>query len=294
MKILVTGAKGQVGTEFCKLDHADAQIIAADRAEFDMSTEARIRSYLRELRPDVIINAGAYTAVDRAEEQQEICFAINAMAPRVLAEEAATLGSMLIHYSTDYVFDGKKEGAYSEDDPVCPLGVYGRSKLEGERGIASSGARALVLRTSWVYSSHGRNFLLTMLRLAKEKPELRIVDDQVGAPTSAKAIAAATAGLVRNWASVRAESFPSGVYHMTAAGSSSWCGFALAIFARAGLQRNPAIIPITSDEYPTPAARPKNSVLSNKRFQQAFGFRLPAWQEQLDEVMAEIPAAISA
>ena len=287
MKILVTGASGQVGTEFCRIAGHLGELIAADREEFDMSEEGRIRSYLRQLRPDVIVNAGAYTAVDRAEEQHEICFAINAVAPRVLAEEAARIGAMLVHYSTDYVFDGEKSGAYEEGDPTAPLGIYGKSKEEGERGIAVSGASALVLRTSWVYSSHGSNFLLTMLRLAKERPELRIVDDQIGAPTSAKSIAAATARLVDTYAG-RKMDFPAGIYHMTAAGATSWCGFAKAIFAQAELENVPRVVPIGTAEYPTPAVRPKNSVLSNAKFEKTFGFRMAGWEEQLIEVMAEL------
>lgn len=288
MRILLTGAAGQVGTEFRMLAGALGEVIAADRAEFDMSEEGLIRSYLRDRKPDVIVNAGAYTAVDRAEEQRDICFAINATAPRVLAEEAARSGAMLVHYSTDYVFDGGKPGAYVEDDPVAPLGIYGESKAAGERGIAASGARALVLRTSWVYSIHGKNFLLTMLRLAKEKPELRIVDDQIGAPTSAKAIAEATAKLICEQSGKTGSEFPSGVYHMTAAGSTSWAGFATAILKRAALETEPKVLPIATSEYPIPARRPKNSVLSNDKFESTFGFRLRSWEEQLDEVIAEL------
>ena len=288
MRILLTGAAGQVGTEFRKIGGALGEVVAADRTEFDMSEVDRIRSYVREIKPDVIVNAGAYTAVDRAEKQREICFAINAIAPPVLAEEAARLDAMLVHYSTDYVFDGTKPGAYVEADPVAPLGVYGESKAAGERGIVVvNGAKALVLRTSWVYSAHGKNFLLTMLRLAKEKSEVRIVDDQIGAPTSAKAIAEATARLIREYSGKPAADFFSGTYHMTAAGSTSWSGFAKAIFERAD-QSRPTVIPIATAEYPTPAKRPKNSVLSNDKFDSTFGFRLKPWQQQLDEVLAEL------
>ncbi len=189
MRILLTGARGQVGTEFQKLDLGGAEILAPSRNELDLSNLQSIRTYVQAHRPEVIVNAGAYTAVDLAEKERDLCFAVNAAAPAALAEEAVGLGAMLIHFSTDYVFDGTKPGPYIETDPTRPLGVYGASKAEGEQAILATGARALILRTSWVYSLHGKNFLLTMLRLAHERPELRVVSDQIGAPTSARAIA---------------------------------------------------------------------------------------------------------
>jgi dTDP-4-dehydrorhamnose reductase len=199
----------------------------------------------------------------------------------VLAEEAAHLGALLVHYSTDYVFDGEKPEPYLESDPIHPVSVYGASKAAGEAAIAETGCRYLVLRTSWVYRAQGKNFLRTMLRLGAERPELRVVDDQIGAPTSAAAIATATARLVEQQPDP-----PSGIYHMTAAGSTSWCGFAREIFRSGMLANPPQVQAIASSEYPTPAKRPSNSVLSNDKFGLTFGFRLPHWQRQLEEVLA--------
>lgn len=227
------------------------------------------------------MNAGAYTAVDKAETDQALCYAVNATAPAVLAQETARLDALLIHYSTDYVFDGEKPDAYLESDPIHPVSVYGASKAAGEAAIGDSGARYLVLRTSWVYAAQGKNFLRTMLRLGAERSDLRVVEDQTGAPTSASAIAAATARLVDEFATPQP-----GIYHMTAAGSTSWYGFAQAIFNADVLSARPRVHPIPSSEYPTPAKRPANSVLNNDKFAHAFGFRLPTWQQQLDEVLA--------
>jgi dTDP-4-dehydrorhamnose reductase len=207
---------------------------------------------------------------------------VNATAPAVMAREAAVLGAKLVHYSTDYVFDGNKMTPYVEEDPTGPRNVYGASKLAGEQGIAAAGGEFLVLRTSWVYGNHGGNFLKTMLRLSTERPELRIVADQHGAPTSADAIADAT---VRILTRAVAGPWMSGVYHMTAAGATSWYGFAKAIFAHAA-GPTPSLVPIATAEYPTPATRPANSVLSNDKFAATFGFRLPDWNRQLDAVMA--------
>ncbi len=283
LRILLTGATGQVGTEFQKL--STGQVLAADRTTLDLSSESAIRDIVRKFKPQVIVNAGAYTAVDLAESNLESCFAINAFAPAILAEEAASLNAMLIHYSTDYVFDGASPTPYVEYEPTAPLGVYGESKLAGEQGFLAANARALILRTSWVFSNHGKNFLLTMLRLGAERPELRVVDDQIGAPTSARAIASATARLIEQHAFTPAAAFPGGVFHMTAAGSTSWCGFARAIFAAAALDPEPVVTPILTVEYPTPARRPLNSRLDNSKFAATFAFRLPSWQHQLAEVM---------
>jgi dTDP-4-dehydrorhamnose reductase len=207
-----------------------------------------------------------------------------------MAREAAALGAKLVHYSTDYVFDGSKTGAYVERDPTAPRNVYGASKLAGEEAIAEGGGEFLILRTSWVYSNHGANFLKTMLRLGAERPELRVVSDQHGAPTSADAIADATVKILKRTATVP---WVSGVFHMTAAGATTWYGFAKAIFARAAGAK-PNLIPITTADYPTPAARPANSVLSNDKFAAAFGFRLPGWEQQLDAVMAAREAEVHA
>jgi dTDP-4-dehydrorhamnose reductase len=283
MRILVTGKNGQVGSELSRLLQSRSDVHLAGRDECDLSSESSIRAAVRRVEPTVMINAGAYTAVDKAETDELHCFAVNAAAPGVLAQEAVRLDALLIHYSTDYVFNGEKSEAYLETDPISPLGVYGASKAAGEVAIAEAGARHLVLRTSWVYAAHGKNFLRTMLRLGAERRELRVVDDQTGSPTSAAAIAAATVRLVEQFAEP-----PEGIYHMTAAGSTSWCGFARAIFSAGLLASQPRVHPIPSSQYPTPAKRPTNSVLNNDKFAQTFGFRLPPWQQQLDEVLAGV------
>ncbi len=290
MRILVTGKNGQVGSEFSRLYHSPGDVVAVGRAECDLSDEHSIRDLVRRLEPAVIVNAGAYTAVDQAEVERELCYAVNATAPRVLAEEAARLGALLIHYSTDYVFNGEKPEPYLESDPINPVSVYGASKAAGEVAIAETASRYLVLRTSWVYSAHGKNFLRTMLRLGAERSELRVVDDQVGAPTSAAAIATATARLVEQYAAHGAK-LPMGIYHMTAGGSTSWCGFARAIFSADVVRVPPRVQAIPSSAYPTPAKRPANSVLSNDKFAHAFGFRLPPWQQQLQEVLTGMQVA---
>ena len=280
MRILITGKNGQVGTELSRLYHSRQDVVLTGRDECDLSNEQSIRDTVRRVKPAVILKAGAYTAVDQAEKEPGLCFAINAHAPRVLAEEAARLDALLIHYSTDYVFNGEKAEPYLETDPISPVNVYGESKAAGEAAITESATRFLVLRTSWVYGAHGKNFLRTMLRLGAERPELRVVDDQLGAPTSAAAIASATVRLVEQ------SGVPAGIYHMTAAGSTSWCGFARAIFQAGVLSSQPRVQPIASSDYPTPARRPANSVLSNDKFAHAFGFRLLTWQQQLNEVLA--------
>jgi dTDP-4-dehydrorhamnose reductase len=290
MRILITGKNGQVGSEFSRLYPPSGDVVAAGRTECDLSSEQSIRDLVRRVEPAVIINAGAYTAVDQAEVERDLCYAVNAVAPRVLAEEAARLGALLIHYSTDYVFNGEKPEPYLESDPINPVSVYGASKAAGETAIAEAAARYLVLRTSWVYSAHGKNFLRTMLRLGAERSELRVVDDQVGAPTSAVAIATATAQLVEQYATSGA-TLPVGIYHMTAGGSTSWCGFARAIFDAGVLSIPPRVQAIPSSAYPTPAKRPANSVLSNDKFAHTFGFRLPHWQQQLQGVLTGLQVA---
>lgn len=285
MRILITGKNGQVGGEFSRLYHSRGDVVLAGRDECDLTSEQSIRDLVRRVKPTVIINPGAYTAVDQAEQERELCFAVNAAAPRVLAEEAAHLGALLVHYSTDYVFDGEKSEPYLESDPVSPVSVYGASKAAGEAAIAETAGRYLVLRTSWVYRAQGKNFLRTMLRLGAERSELRVVDDQIGAPTSAAAIATATARLVERFAAPGAN-VPSGIYHMTAGGSTSWCGFARAIFSAGILSNPPRVQAIASSGYPTPTRRPANSVLSNEKFAHTFGFRLPPWEQQLEEVLA--------
>ncbi len=283
MRILVTGGNGQVGAELATQLAALGEIAVTDRAQLDLANELAVRRALRELKPEVIVNAAAYTAVDRAEAEPELAMLINARAPGVLGEEAKRLGALLVHYSTDYVFDGTKNAPYVEDDAPHPLNVYGRSKLEGERAVAASGARHLILRTSWVYGPRGRNFLFAILERARAGQPLRVVADQVGAPTSSAAIARATVELVSR---MRARSGAEGLYHLTAQGETSWHGFAQAIVAGAGL--NAAVEPILAVQYPTAARRPMNSRLDNGKLERTFGLKLPDWRAQLDEVMVRL------
>ncbi len=285
MRILIIGKDGQVGHELSRRDWPGYELISAGRESCDLSNQQSIRDLVRRSSPQVIVNAAAYTAVDKAEAERDLCFAINATAPGVLAEEAARLDALLIHYSTDYVFNGEKTEPYIETDKLDPLSVYGACKASGEAAVAGSANKYLLLRTAWVYGPRGNNFLRTMIRLAQDRPELRVVDDQIGAPTSAGGIAAATARLIWQYTQ-SAAAFPSGVYHMTAGGSTSWCGFARAIFSAAADGPKPRVLPITTADYPTAAKRPKYSILSNDKFERTFGFRLTPWPSQLTEVLA--------
>ena len=284
MRILVLGKNGQVGQALTGFYSKREHVVFAGRSECDCSRPDAIRALVRQVKPEVIINAAAYTAVDLAEQQRDLCFAVNAEAPAVLAEEAKRLEALLVHYSTDYVFDGEKDRPYVETDAVNPLNVYGRSKAEGEAAIAQPGGQYLVLRTSWVYSAGGKSFLRTMLRLGAERPELKVVDDQLGAPTSAAAIAAATGRLVDEYDSIGAQ-LPSGLYHMSAGGATTWFGFARNIFLSGLVRPAPHVHAIASSEYPTAARRPANSVLSNDKFAHDFGFRLPDWHLELQRVL---------
>lgn len=280
MKILLLGRRGQVGSALEGLLAPLGEVLAADRAELDMAAPGEVREIVRRANPELIVNAAAYTAVDRAEGEREAAFAVNAMAAGVLAEEARKRGALLVHYSTDYVYDGAKAGAYLEDDAPGPINAYGESKLAGDRAIAASGCRHFIFRTSWVYGARGSNFLLTILRVARERPELRVVDDQRGAPTSAAAIAEAT---------VRALAKPDaapGIYHMSAAGETTWHGFAAAILDGAGL-RTP-LRAIRSEEFVTAARRPRNSLLDNAKLRATFGVALPDWRAGLHRVMHEL------
>jgi dTDP-4-dehydrorhamnose reductase len=279
LRILLTGADGQVGWELRRTLAPLGEVRALGRADLDLADVDRVRAVVRDGNPDAIVNAAAYTAVDKAESERAAAFAVNAVAPGVLAEEAKRNGALLVHYSTDYVFDGTKPSPYVEEDAPNPINVYGASKLAGEQAIATSGCRHLILRTSWVYGSRGRNFPLTMLRLARERPELRVVDDQVGAPTSSPAIARATAQLLRPGAH--------GLYHLSAGGKTTWCGFARAILARAGIAT--PVLAIHTADYPTPARRPLNSRLDCSRLRADFGIELPTWEAQLAEVIFDAP-----
>ena len=280
-RVLVTGARGQVGMEVVRELEGRAEILAHDRSTLDLSQPATIAACIRAARPDVIVNAAAYTAVDRAEADAAAALAVNAVAARVLAEEARLAGALLIHYSTDYVFDGSKASAYVEEDAPHPLNVYGQTKLDGERAIAASGCEHLVLRTSWVYGPRGKNFLLTMLRLGQSQDELRVVDDQRGAPTSSLQLARLTRELL-------GKRGKSGIYHATAAGETTWFGFAQAIFSASALPRPPRLVAISSSEYPTAARRPANSLLSNARLEADLGLGLSDWREGLSEVLSAL------
>ena len=279
-KILLFGPSGQVGAQLLRVAQDHFGIMSVSRSVCDLTDEKAVRETVLRASPSAIVNAAAYTAVDKAEAEESVCEAVNAVAPGAMAQAARELGIPLVHYSTDYVFDGQKEGPYTEEDLTAPLGVYGRTKLEGEHRIAASGAEYVILRTSWVYGAEGQNFLRTMLRLGAERPELRIVGDQVGAPTAAKEIAEATLRILSG------EQWRKGLYHMTAGGSTSWFGFAERIFALASAATKPKLVSISTAEYPTPARRPRNSVLSNAKFEAAFGFRLAAWGDTLREVMS--------
>jgi dTDP-4-dehydrorhamnose reductase len=305
--ILLIGENGQVGRELSRILPRLGDVTALDRQRLDLCKPEEIRRAIRTFRPAWIVNAAAYTAVDKAESEEEVARAINAGAPAVMAEEAKKIGASLVHYSTDYVFDGMKTAPYDEDDPANPQNVYGRTKLEGERAIQQSGVPHLIFRTAWVYGTRGRNFLLTILRLATQREELKIVCDQKGAPTWSHEIAKATAEILSQTCKGASSQFAfpevSGLYHLTAAGETTWYGFAEAIlekFSRhapkaawfsAATNQQPLItrhlIPITTDEYPTPARRPAYSVLSNARLNRTFGFCLPDWQTQLRAVFIE-------
>ncbi len=294
-RVLVTGSDGQVGRALLETFAGSAEVIACNRSSLDLSNPEQIREKVREVAPDIIVNAGAYTAVDRAESERDLAFAINGRAPGVLAEEAQRASALLIHYSTDYVFNGSKMGQWVEDDATDPLSVYGASKLAGEDAIRSAGSRHLIFRTSWVYAAEGKNFVLTMLRLGRERDSLNVVDDQVGAPTTAAELARATQAIATGIVEGKFGAAPAwaGTYHMTCSGSVSWCGFARAIFERApGLLggKTPRVNPIATNDYPTPAKRPHNSVLSNKKLHHRFGVRLASWESALEEVLAAISA----
>jgi len=286
MRILLTGAGGQVGFELARTLAALGEVRAFDRAALDLADGRALEAACRSLAPGLIVNAAAYTAVDKAESEPGLAEAVNGRAPGILAREARRLDAVLVHYSTDYVFDGTARRPYREDDPVAPLNAYGRSKLSGEQAIAESGCKHLVFRTSWVYGPRGRNFLATMLSLAATRDELRVVDDQRGAPTSSLFLAGATARALR---AIPAAGVASGIYHLSAAGETTWAGFARAIFARAAARpgfRAPRVVPIPTEQYPTPARRPRYSVLSHDKFAAAFGFAPGSWQSQLDDCFA--------
>ncbi|KOE97318.1 dTDP-4-dehydrorhamnose reductase [Stenotrophomonas maltophilia] len=296
MTVLVFGGNGQVGQELLRALAPLGKVIATTRSGqlpdgsacemADFGQPDSLPTLLDRLQPSVVVNAAAYTAVDRAEQEVDAAFAANAQAPGVIARWCAAHGVPLVHYSTDYVFDGQGRAPYREDEPTAPLGVYGTSKRDGEDAVRLAGGRHLIFRTAWVYASHGANFLRTMLRVGSEREQLRVVADQIGTPTPAALIADVTAQALQHPGHL------SGTWHLTASGQTSWHGFAEAIFAEAlatgVLAKVPAVEAIPSSEYPTPAKRPAWSVLDNRKLQQDFNIVLPAWQDGLKRVMAEI------
>jgi len=295
VKLLVTGANGQVGCELRQSLAPLGEVIALDRAACDLARPAEVARILRAATPDIIVNAAAYTAVDRAEQEEELATLINGTAVGEIAQAARQLGALLIHYSTDYVFDGRKDAPYAEDDVPSPISAYGRSKLAGERAIAQCGGRYLIVRTSWIYAARGHNFLKTVLRLARERDELRIVEDQIGAPTWARDLAAATAVMTRQARQeIARDDFESGLFHVTGSGATSWFVFAKAVVKQAEqyglLARKSKIVPIASSEYPVAATRPKNSRLSGARARHRFQIALPEWEQSLAVCMRELSA----
>jgi dTDP-4-dehydrorhamnose reductase len=297
LRLLITGATGQIGWQLQRTLAPLGEVVACTRSQVDLAAPEATARAVRDLAPDIVVNAAAYTAVDKAESEPELAHTVNATAPGRIAEELARTGGLLVHYSTDYVFDGAKPAPYDETDPTGPLNVYGRTKLDGERLIVASGCAHVILRTSWVYDIRGKNFLRTALRLAREREELRMVGDQDGAPTWARSIAESTAQIVAQCARERASSGwgNGGTFHLTAAGQTTWAGFAEQILdeyeslaswpADTGEFGSPLtakrVVSITSDQYKLPARRPHNSVLSNAKLQSTFGLRLPDWRSQL-------------
>lgn len=284
-KILLTGVQGQVGWELQRTLAPLGEVFAFDKNTLDLSRTESISAIVEQVHPDIIVNAAAYTAVDKAESEPEAAEVINSISPGILALEAKRINAILVHYSTDYVFDGTSPSPYLEESKTSPQNVYGKTKLEGEQAIRQSGCKHYIFRTSWVYGSRGKNFLLTMLKLAKEKESLNIVMDQIGAPTWCRMIAEATALIL---AKTESASTTFGTYNLTASGQTSWNGFAEAIFNYAKGYPIPKINGIPSEAYPTPARRPKNSVLSHAKLEKAFDIWMPAWETSLKLCMEEI------
>jgi len=292
--ILLTGVNGQLGWELQRALAPLGNVVALTRADLDLSQPDAIRQVVHEHRPAIILNPAAYTAVDKAETEPEVALAINGTAPGVLAEEARQIGALLVHYSTDYVFDGSQNAPYTEEDVPNPQSIYGKTKLAGESAIRAIGGKHLILRTSWVYGVHGGNFVKTVLRLAKERDELRIVADQFGAPTWARLLANSTARMIQGWQNREFGEDQLGLYHLTAAGRTSWHHYAEEI-VRLARQYDPVlrdkaltIHGIPTSGYPLPAPRPANSVLATNKIRRTFGLNLPAWQDNLANCIKEI------
>ena len=296
MRILLTGKDGQVGFELQRALAVMGEVCAVDYAECDLADASAICALVRAFNPNLIVNSAAYTAVDQAESEPELAHAVNAVAPGVLGEEAAKLGAWVVHYSTDYVFDGTKLGAYTENDPTNPLSVYGRTKRDGESALQASGARHVIVRTSWVVGAHGSNFAKTILRLGVERESLNVVADQHGAPTSAALLADVTARLVRQRQRAGDHDFPFGLYHLAAGGETTWCDYARFVVSEAlaagrSLKLSPdAIRAISSSEYPSAATRPANSRLDTRKLRAHFGLELPDWQNGVRHILQQILA----
>jgi dTDP-4-dehydrorhamnose reductase len=307
VKILLLGANGQVGFELARSLAPLGELYFATRDGYrpsriqcvtaDLANPETLGNALHAVAPDIVVNAAAYTAVDRAEDEENLADRVNHWALTVLGVWAAQAGALVVHYSTDYVFDGSGARPYREDDATAPLGVYGRSKLAGEQALRESGCEHLILRTAWVYGARGHNFLSTMLKLGRERDQLRVVNDQRGAPTSARLIADATAFALARWRSGDSAQRArlSGTYHLCAAGECSWFEFANTIFAHAVgaslIERSPDVVPIAASEYPTKAKRPRYSVLDTTKFRATFGLHLPSWEQGLDAVIGELATA---
>ncbi len=294
MKVLLLGAGGQLGHALLREFTPEVELIALDRAGCDLARPADIQAAIGDYAPDAIVNAAAYTAVDRAETDVATATAVNAIAPGVIGAAAVKLGATVVHYSTDYVFDGAKATPYCEDDATAPLSVYGRTKRDGERALSASGARALILRVSWVVGAEGTNFAKTMLRLARERERLTVVADQHGVPTPAPLIASVTSRLLRRLERDGAAAFPFGLYHLAPTGATSWFEYARFVLAEAerlgvALKVHAAAVePILAADYPTAARRPANSRLDTSRFRATFGLPLPSWMDALRPVLQEI------
>lgn len=294
MRILLTGKNGQVGFELQRSLAVLGEVIAVDQTDCDLTDPVSLRRLVAGLEPQIIVNPAAYTAVDRAESERDLAHAVNAVAPGILGEEASRLGALVIHYSTDYVFDGAKSGWYSEDDSPHPQSTYGTTKLAGERALRESGADSLIFRTSWVFGAHGGNFAKTMLRLAGERDELKVVADQWGAPTSAALLADVTAQVVARYQREARSDFPFGLYHLVAGGECSWHDYARTVVSAALAAGKPLrttperILPIATADYPTAAKRPANSRMATAKLRETFGLVLPPWQIGLAHVLQQI------
>jgi len=289
MKILLTGKTGQIGEELNNIVGDLGNLITVDKEQLDLSKPNSIEPVILDIKPDIIINSAAYTAVDKAEEEPDLAMTVNAVAPGLLAKAARKVGAGLIHYSTDYVFDGCSEISYKEEDLPNPLNVYGKTKLAGEQAIAEVGIPFLIIRTSWVYSLHGKNFLRTIKKLAEEKDTIQVIEDQIGAPTWARSIALKTHQIIKQclnkkWLETK-ESNLSGIFHVTSQGKTSWHGFAREVLNMYNTSQNIKLIAIPTSDYPTPAVRPANSLLNNEKIHKVFGIDMPQWEDALKDCM---------